>query len=671
MSKQILINSSSQETRIALMEEDRIMELFFERHSDKGIVGNIYKAKVLRVLPGMQAAFLDIGHERAAFLYAGDFINSRHNSEDLDDEDGDDEPKSNRRGGRSGGRRRSRRRQAEDVPPIAELVKEGQELLVQVAKGPIAAKGARVTCHISLPGRFAVFMPSLKHNGVSRKIENYDLRKKLKKVIDQFKAPEGGFIIRTAAGSELNEKHIRSDVDYLQNLWNKINRKFKSSPAPRLLHYDLDLTTRMIRDHLDDDIEYLIVDNKLEHKKILRFIRNFNPELKNKVELYQDPIPLFDRFNVEQEMNKALGKRVWLKSGGYLIIEHTEALTSIDINTGRFVGKKTLEETILKTNMEAAEELVRQLRLRNIGGIIIIDFIDMEKESSKEQVYRYLEKLVEDDRQKTTILKISNLGLVEMTRKRARTPLHRQLAEECRECDGRGYIKSAVTVAHQALRDIRRELPHCEDDHMYVTLAPAVYEVMIKEEKATIVELEKRFQKGIKLQSDSNFHQEQIGITPTNAPKLKGAKLEPLAFMQKLPEPENYFMDDDDRRDDEAEYQADVKEIQAVRDEHLRKIQEAAERARSQSASTLSQEPAPSEETELSQETDAFDSNDENDDLDEDQADAAFESPVIRQSIASETPADEEDEDEDEEEDSDDEEHANPPSDSETKVQHH
>jgi ribonuclease G len=563
VAKEIYINSSPQETRIALVENKRVAELFFERTEDKGIVGNIYKGRVVRVLPGMQAAFVDIGHERAAFLYAGDFVKTKHNVEDIEEDEGPQEIAQARR----------RRRGTDDVPPIAELVREGQEIMVQVAKGPIGTKGARLTCHVSLPGRYLVFMPGLRHSGVSRKIENFDLRKKLKKIIDSFKTREGGFIVRTAASTGITERQIRADVEYLINLWKKIERKFNSHGAPQLLHYDLDLTTRLIRDYLEDDIDRLVIDSQHEHRKVLRFIRNFNPELRDKIELHSEPTPLFDKFSIEQEINKALGKRVWLKSGGYLIIESTEALTSIDVNTGRFVGKKTLEETILKTNLEAAEEIVKQLRLRNIGGIIIIDFIDMEKDSSKDQVYRFLESLLRDDKNRTTVLKISSLGLVEMTRKRSRDPLIRYMTETCPTCDGKGFVKSKMTVAHQVLRDIKRELPHHEEDHLFVTVHPDVYAILKNQESETIVMLEKQFQKGVKLAADPSFHPEQIGLS---IPKNK-AKAQPQPLnLEKRSTPEQTEEDEDDW---EA-YQSDVKAIQNVKDQKARQAAEAKERER-------------------------------------------------------------------------------------------
>jgi len=581
VSKEILINATPQETRIALVQDKRVSEFFFERNADKGIIGNIYKGKVVRVLPGMQAAFVDIGHERAAFLYAGDFYKSKHNVEDLDDEEEE---------GFEHQEHRRRRRGYEEVPPIAELVREGQELLVQVAKGPIGTKGARLTCHISLPGRNLVFMPTLKHNGVSRKIESYDQRRRLKKIIDNYRSREGGFIVRTAASSGSTEKLIKSDVDYLLNLWKKIGRKFQSTSAPQLLHYDLDLTTRVIRDFLDDEIERLIIDSPLEHRKVLRFIRNFNPELRDKVELYEDGIPLFDRFHIEQEINRALSKRVWLKSGGYLIIETTEALTSIDVNTGRFVGKKTLEETILKTNLEAAEEIVKQLRLRNIGGIIIIDFIDMEKDSSKEQVYRFLEGLLREDKSKTTILKISNLGLVEMTRKRSRESVVRYLTEQCPTCEGRGFVKSRVAVAHQVLRDIRRELPALQEEHLYVTVHPEVATLLKNFEEDTVVSLEKQYQIGIKITGDPSFHLEQISVTSA-APKGKLAQLPPLHLPKKKGAPVGggkgaSVLDDDEN--DEAEYRADLQAIQKAKDARLAAAQ-AAELAAAAKKSELEQ----------------------------------------------------------------------------------
>lgn len=610
MAKEILINATPQETRIALLENKKISEFFFERNADKGIVGNIYKGKVVRVLPGMQAAFVDIGHERAAFLYAGDFLKTKHNVDDIDEED--EEQGIDRR------MDRRRRRSSEDVPPIAELVREGQEIMVQVAKGPIGTKGARLTCHVSLPGRYLVFMPSLKHNGVSRKIESFELRKKLKKIIDTFRSKDGGFIVRTAASTGISEKQIRADVEYLASLWKRVEKKFNSGKAPLLLHYDLDLTTRLIRDFLDDEIERLMVDSVFEHKKVLRFIRNFNPELRNKVELYKDGTPLFDRFGVEQEINKALGKRVWLKSGGYLIIETTEALTSIDVNTGRFVGKKTLEETILKTNLEAAEEIVKQLRIRNIGGIIIIDFIDMERDQSKEQVYRYLESLLREDKAKTTILKISNLGLVEMTRKRTRESVMRYMTESCPTCDGRGHVKSKIVIAHQVIRDIRRELPHHDDDHLYVTVHPDVFAILKAHESSAIVGMEKQFQKGIKLASDPTFHIEQISLgTSKQRPKV--------ALPSLLPPVPTALPREDDEEDDTAAYEADVAAIEKLKADKEREL----EARRAAAAAEIDAEEDLPEEDKLAEISDDIDA------------------PVIR-SKEEATSVDEDDEDEDE-----------------------
>ncbi len=630
MSKEILINASAQETRIALLQDKKVVEFFFERNTDKGIVGNIYKGKVVRVLPGMQAAFVDIGHERAAFLYAGDFYKSKHNTvddideDDLEDGEGPSEPYQNRR----------RRRGYEEVPPIAELVREGQDILVQVAKGPIGTKGARLTCHLSLPGRNLVFMPTLRHNGVSRKIESFDQRRKLKKIIDQFRSKEGGFIVRTAASGSTSERQIKADVDYLLNLWKKIGRKFQTSGAPTLLHYDLDLTTRVIRDFLEDDIDRMVVDSSGEHRRILRFIRNFNPALRDKVELYDEATPLFDRYHVEQEIQRALGKRVWLKSGGYLIIETTEALTSIDVNTGRFVGKKTLEETILRTNLEAAEEIVKQLRLRNIGGIIIIDFIDMEKDSSKEQVYRFLDGLLREDKSKTTILKISNLGLVEMTRKRSRESVLRYLTEQCPTCEGKGFVKSKVALAHQVLREIRRELPVSEGDHLYVSMHPEIYSLLRSHEEQTIVTLEKQHQKGIRLVSDPSFHFEQIAIS-TKEPQ-RGRSLPPQDTQTKrkdLVDRHHHLPEDDE--DDEADYQKDVNAVRAIK-EAKRQEQLAAQQAAAAAAAATAATAAEADHAE------------ESDDEEE-----AIEAPVIRSREEAErtesswTDADEEGDDDD------------------------
>lgn len=633
MSKKILINASSQETRIALLEDNRVSEIFLERNSDKGIVGNIYKGKVVRVLPGMQAAFVDIGHERAAFLYAGDFLASRFNNED---EDFDDEAEADS----GSNNRRRRRRGSEEVPPIAELVKPGQEILVQVAKGPIGTKGARLTCHLSLPGRFLVFMPNLKHNGVSRKIESHDLRRKLKKIIDQHRAKEGGFIVRTAAGADgIDEKKVKADVDYLSNLWDKINRKFKASGAPKLLHYDLDLTTRMIRDQLDEEIDFMIVDNPTEHRKVLRFIKNFHPELKEKVELYDDALPLFDRFGVEAEIQRALNKRVWLKSGGYLIIESTEALSTIDVNTGRFVGKKNLEETILRTNLEAAEEIVRQLRLRNMGGIIILDFIDMEKESSKEQVYRHLEQLVKQDRQKTTILKISNLGLIEMTRKRSRDSLHRFLTQTCPTCDGRAFVKTPTALAHQALRDLRRELPLVETDYVHLTVHPEVHKVLTGSEQAGLVGLEKMYQKGVRLHADPQYHFEQISINPATQGKPKTPPpLPQLEALDKIIEAKSLVQEEEETAYTDADYQADVASISEFRKKQLAEAERALEKSKAPSSPAA---PAAS----VDEPQDHYHREEESDSDEE-----GFESPVIREGSQMEVSNDSDDDDDEDEE---------------------
>jgi ribonuclease G len=638
VSKKILINASSQETRIALIEDNRVSEIFLERNSDKGIVGNIYKGKVVRVLPGMQAAFVDIGHERAAFLYAGDFLASRFNGEDEDFEEEDQD--------------RRRRRGSEDIPPIAELVKPGQEILVQVAKGPIGTKGARLTCHLSLPGRFLVFMPNLKHNGVSRKIDNYELRRKLKKVIDQYKQKEGGFIVRTAAGSDgIDEKQVKADVEYLADLWQKINRKFQTSGAPKLLHYDLDLTTRMIRDQLDEEIDFMIVDHPSEHRKVLRFIKNFHPELKAKVELYEDAIPLFDRFGVEAEIQRALNKRVWLKSGGYLIIESTEALSTIDVNTGRFVGKKNLEETILRTNLEAAEEIVRQLRLRNMGGIIIIDFIDMEKDSSKEQVYRHLEQLVRQDRQKTTILKISNLGLIEMTRKRSRDSLHRFLTQTCPTCDGRAFVKTPTSLAHQALRDLRRELPILEADYVHLTVHPEVHQILTGSEQAGLVALEKMYQKGVRLHADPATHFEQISIVPASQAKPKTPPpVAQLEALDKIIEAKSLVGIEEEEAYSDADYQADVASIKSHRQKQLADAERALDQAAVRKEAKSLPSPKPNLEAVNSPEESYRNENSFASEEDE------IESPVIRETaeLANRMDEDEDDDISDESDDAED-----------------
>lgn len=563
MSKQILVNASTYEIRVATLENGEIRQLHIEREEDKNVVGNIYKGVVKRVLPGMQAAFLELGLERTAFLYVDDIIENPLGADveiedDVEDSKGDDDghddrvagdesdpqgghPTSQNRpaqrqwqgegerggrggdragqgsgrggqgGGRGGGRGRHRDRSPRERANIQDLLTEGQELLVQVAKAPIGTKGARLTTHISLPGRNVVLMPTFHHIGISRRIESDKERRRLRDLFNKRIRPKNvGFIIRTvAAGKMLRE--IKADADYLIKLWARVQRDFKRKKAPALIHEDLSLSMRSVRDFFTDQVDAFIIDNPKEYEEVLRFIGHFMPRLKARVKLFRGPAQLFEHYGIEAEISRALGKKVWLKSGGYLLIDQSEALTSIDVNTGRYVGSKSLEETIYKTNLEAVKEIAYQMRIRNVGGIIIIDLIDMETADNREKVYRALNDALGEDKAKTNILKISELGLVEMTRKRTHEDLVRYLTEPCGYCEGRGYHKSRRTVSFEVFREIEREALN-PNDNIVVFANPEVTKRISGEEKSHVEKLEQRLGRRITIKTDPDLHVEQFEV---------------------------------------------------------------------------------------------------------------------------------------------------------------
>lgn len=744
MSTELIINASLPETRIALVENGEIQDLVIERPSDKGIVGNIYKGRVTRVLPGMQAAFVDIGLDKAAFLYvdevyvhqnvfeeeasqaeaaaseaqttlaglneaeagqaagesqssaepaadhaesaesdvgqnepaieasssesesaedampeaesAEDSSESEDSKEEETNDESDDDSQAEmlaagesasdseteeagndaedaqpaapgeegaqaaagegaqaatdangqpqggnirfqrdsrrHRRGRRGGRGRRRHQQDRDtnaaqlpqgyeaqmadsgtvvsdraaigeessaagadsnkrgggqgrgpqgqgrrpefreqrsrdrrVRPksmmrpsrgqvnIQDLLQEGQEVLVQVAKDPIATKGARLTCHISLPGRHLVCMPTIDHVGVSRRIDRDDERRKLRDLVERFRPQNLGFIVRTASASGKNsEKRVRQDIDYLANLWGEIRENSTSVSAPALVYEDLNPILRAIRDWVNEDIDKIVVDSRYHYNEILKFVSHFMPVLKSKVELYHGDIPVFDAYNISTELSRSLERRVWLKSGGYIMIDQAEALVAIDVNTGRFVGKRNLEDTILKTNLEAVQEIAYQLRLRNCGGIIILDLIDMEKEENRHRVYRALDEALKRDRARPTIQKISDLGLIEMTRKRTRDTMVRTLCEPCSHCEGKGFVKSKVTVSYEVLREIEREGIERDVGKILVQAHADVIDILAIDHRDTLDALERRYRKQIYLQAVTDYHVEQFEV---------------------------------------------------------------------------------------------------------------------------------------------------------------
>jgi ribonuclease G len=511
MASEIVINFTLRETRLALIENGQVVELHIERKGERGIVGNIYKGRVIKVLPGMQAAFVDIGLPRAAFLYVGDIhhhvrdLNFMVNEEDEEEHESEDNSVP-----------ADINEQIPPFTPIEDLIQEGEDILVQISKEPLGSKGARITSHISIPGRHLVFMPTVDHIGISRRIENESERQRLKEIIAQIKPAACGLIVRTVSEHEGIEK-LEADLTFLEGAWRKILDKEKQSPAASLVYEDLDLCLRGVRDFFTENVTRLVVDSEEHHHRILDFMDSFMPSLKPSVELYEGEEPIFDYLGIEMELNKALGRKVWLKSGGYINIDFTEALVAIDVNTGRYVGKRNLQETILKTNLEAAKEIAYQLRLRNIGGIIIVDFIDMDRQTDREKVTNALQEALRRDKQKTNILKISELGLVQMTRKRTRESLTRTLCEQCPYCEGKGFVKSQITVAYEILRAISRDMADENVPCIQVTAHPEVVKLLFEQESDQLEEIEKRYKTKIQLIPDPNLFQEQYEIVLCSA----------------------------------------------------------------------------------------------------------------------------------------------------------
>ena len=487
MTVELLINITPSETRVAQIENGMLQELHLERQSTVGIVGNIYLGKVSRVLPGMQAAFVDIGMEKAAFLHASDIITYDHDKDIIT-------PKSNA------------------VRDIVELVREGQKIIVQVVKDPLGTKGAHLTTDITLPSRYLVFMPDSKHVGVSQRIENDGERQRLKSIVERhYEEGHGGFIVRTAAEGA-GEKELAQDAVFLKKLWNKIIKKKKKTRNQAVLYEDLSLAFRIIRDFVAEELERVRIDSKLTFGELTAFTEEFSPELTSKLEYYPGERPIFDMFDVESEIKRALEKRVDLKSGGYLVIDQTEAMTTIDVNTGGFVGHRSLEDTIFNTNSEATQAIARQLRLRNLGGIIIIDFIDMISTDHQRRVLHSLEIALSKDRAKNNVHGFSALGLVEMTRKRTRESLEHVLCSECEVCNGRGYVKSVETICAELLREIVRVNRAYDADKFIVYASTAVAEFLESDEFHNLAELEVFIGKQIKVKTESLYNQDQFDV---------------------------------------------------------------------------------------------------------------------------------------------------------------
>ncbi|RUM36031.1 MAG: ribonuclease [Desulfobulbus sp.] len=480
----ILINATPYENRIALVESGNLLEIHLERPSEKGLTGNIYCGRVVRVLPGMQAAFVDIGLERTGFLYVDDVYISQS---DLEKRASSDERPCNRYV--IEGKDPDTDQQHRTSPNIEELLKEGQEILVQIAKEPIGTKGARLTCHITLPCRNLVFMPRTDHIGISRKIQDEEVREQLKNKIEQLRPPGTGFIVRTVA-ENISSAELEADMEFLLLLWDEITSVAGRSQAPSLVHKDLDMVLKSVRDLFTDDVNELIIDSQELHERLLSFVMTFAPKLKDRIIHYDGDTPILEAYGVEVDINRSLDKKVWLRSGGYIIIETTEALTVVDVNTGRYVGKNDLSETIFKTNMEAVKEISYQLRLRNIGGIIIIDFIDMDNEQHREELYSAFQESTRKDKSRVNILKLSEFGLVQMTRKRSCESLAQMMCEPCLYCGGDGIVKSRRTICYEIFRKITRDARKIKGNNVTIKVHPNVADMLLREEAHHIEFLE-------------------------------------------------------------------------------------------------------------------------------------------------------------------------------------
>ena len=509
MGKRIVVNAGVTETRLAVQDGTQLVELYVERAGRRSIVGNIYKGVVTNVLPGMQAAFVDIGLQKDAFLYAGDYTadsgedpgaippDADEDASDLDDGEGDGEGEPEHR--------------RDAVVPIEEVLRKGQEVLVQVSKESLGTKGARITSFVSIPGRYIVYMPQSGHVGVSRRIQDDAERDRLRGIVKDLPPPPGGFIVRTVAEGKPAEELI-ADIEFLTRLWGQVQSRFESAPAPSLLHAEMDLTFRVVRDLFSPDIEEFLVDTPAAYEKCLHFAESLVPQLASRVKLYEAPQPVFESTGIEKEIDKALRRRVWLKSGGYIVIDHTEALVAIDVNSGKYVGKSDFEETVLKINLEAATEVIRQIRLRDLGGIIIIDFIDMEPAEHRDQVFKALMTALADDKARTNVLEISELGVVEMTRKRVRQGLLSMLTSGCPTCKGAGTVKSDLTLTAEIFRKVQAGAREGGGREVVIRAHPEIARHIEAEERDGLERLQGLVARKIVVEGMPSYHREQYDL---------------------------------------------------------------------------------------------------------------------------------------------------------------
>ena len=506
MTKEMIISSNSHETMVAILEDDLVAELFIERERQRGVVGNVYKGRVNKVLPGMQSSFIDIGLERDGFLYVAEVIDTLEEFEKLA---GDDEDSKG-----NGSRDRERERQK---TKIEDLLKQGQEILVQVVKEPLGTKGARLTSHVTMPGRFLVFMPTVDHIGVSRKIEARDERSRLRGIVREFRETHGftgGVIIRTAAGGRPKED-IVSDLEHFHAIWTNIRQKMESSRAPAVVYREQSLVAKLLRDLLTDEYQAIRIDNAVEYQRVLELVQAILPALAPRVKLYDKPFPIFEEYGVQAEIDKALKSKVWLKSGGSIVVNQTEALVAIDVNTGRYVGKKTtgrLEDTIVKTNLEAVIEIVRQIRLRDLGGIIVLDLIDMEDRKNRQKVLQAVELELKKDRSPSKALQVSDFGLIIITRKRVKQSLERTLTDPCPYCAGSGVVKSSSTICYEILSEVKKIGVELNGHRLLIRVNPDIARALKEEENAVLKDLRQTLGKEVTIKPDLKLHHEQFDV---------------------------------------------------------------------------------------------------------------------------------------------------------------
>jgi ribonuclease G len=496
MTKDLIVSSTPQETKVALLEDGLLSEFFIEREAHRSVVGNIYEGPVTRVLPGMQSAFVDLGLERDAFLYVADVL------EGLDENLLSPEEQSASGNG-------SHRSSA----PIEDRLREGQTVLVQVLKEPLGTKGARITSHVSLPGRYLVFMPTVEHVGVSRKITEEEERRRLKTLLKEIRQERGGggFIARTA-GSGRSREDFERDARYLTRTWDEVRALAPRQTPPALLHRELSLVQRLLRDILNEDMASIRLDSQREYERTLDLVTQLQPEMSPRVRLFTKSNNIFEEHGVSAELERALRPRVWLASGGYIVINQTEALVAVDVNTGRYVGRKTLEDTILKTNLEAAKEIVRQIRLRDLGGIIVVDFIDMDERKSRQRVMAALEEELRRDRSPTKVLSINEFGLVVITRKRVKQSLERTLCQPCPYCSGNGLVKSVATVCSEIYDEVRKLASDMKGAPMLLRVNPEVARALAGDEADVLKHLSDLVGANIRVQGDPLLHQEQFDV---------------------------------------------------------------------------------------------------------------------------------------------------------------